>query len=179
MKRIVWIVCASFSFLLISGFTCFGETAKIRTAGDTLRIGEAVPFFEMKTSGKELIKSDELKGKVVVMDFWATWCAPCRKLTVQLDSILGKYRSNTHFFMMGVNYREVNLEAANTYWRNHKYTFPMVSDNDVFGKKIGAGNPTILVIDGNGIVRGRWDLLLPQTANEIEAMVKSLLTEMK
>ncbi|WEA00591.1 TlpA disulfide reductase family protein [Mucilaginibacter sp. SJ] len=179
MNLKVLLTCLLAAHLMLSGVSVFGKVASNTIAADTIKVGQDCGNFEMKTSTGKVYLSNALKGKIVLMDFWATWCSPCRKLTAEIDSLLAKYRGNKSFLMMGVNYREFKPEAATAYWKEHGYSFPMVSDNDDFGKKIGAGNPTIIIIDGDGIIRGRWDSYSPQTANEIEATVKKLLADLK
>lgn len=143
-------------------------------AVDTLVVGQpAGAFFLTTPEGKEL-NNETLKGKIVVIDFWASWCAPCKKLTHETDSLLSAYHGKDDFQMIGVCYRESRKEAALQYWKESGYRFPMATDNDVLGKAVQAGNPTILVLDRTGIVRGRWDRYTPGTAMDIRNLVEEL-----
>ncbi|AYB31973.1 TlpA family protein disulfide reductase [Chryseolinea soli] len=142
---------------------------------DSARVGEPISSFAMKTPDGKVLKADQLKGKILVLDFWASWCGPCRKLTFEVDSLLGAYHSSPNFQMIGVNFQENKVEAAMQYWKRHGYKFPMASDNDVLGNSIKAGNPTILVIDKKGVVRGRWDGYTRGAAREVKLLVDSLL----
>jgi thiol-disulfide isomerase/thioredoxin len=144
--------------------------------GETkLATGQSIPSFELTTPQGQVLKSSELKGKVLVLDFWASWCAPCKKLTGEINNLLTAYHGKSDFQMVGVNFREFNKDAALKYWSEHDYKFPMASDKDALGKAIQAGNPTILVVDKAGIVRGRWDAYTPETAEAVKKLVDSLL----
>ncbi|MFT4073074.1 MAG: TlpA disulfide reductase family protein [Dysgonamonadaceae bacterium] len=138
-------------------------------------VGTELPTFQLTTPQGKKIKSDELKGKVLLLDFWASWCAPCKKMTGEIDELLNTYHDKSNFLMVGINYREYNKSGALKYWEEHGYKFPMASDNDVLGKSIQAGNPTILVIDKTGIIRGRWDAYTPETAAAVKKIIDSLL----
>lgn len=155
-----------------------GQCASIKKVNfDTVGIGQPVGPFSLTTPGGKELNSDSLKGKIVVLDFWASWCAPCKKLTHETDSLLTDYHGKDNFQMVGVGYRESRKEAALKYWKESGYRFPMASDNDVLGKAVHAGNPTILIVDKSGIIRGRWDKYTPGAALEIRGMVDALAKE--
>jgi thiol-disulfide isomerase/thioredoxin len=177
MKKLLVLV-----FLLLSAnFTTYlksnnsGETVSLADATAKLAIGQMIPAFELVTPQEQVLKSTELKGKVLVLDFWASWCAPCKKLTGEINNLLSSYHGRSDFQMIGVNFREFNKDVALKYWSEHAYKFPMASDKDVFGKAIQAGNPTILVVDKTGMVKGRWDAYAPETAEAVKKLVDSLL----
>lgn len=154
--------------VMISFANVYGQQHKIT-------IGEAIPSFELITPEGKQYNSAELKGRVIILDFWASWCIPCRKLTGEINTLLNTYHGSDKFQMIGVNYREYNKDTALDYWKEHSYKFPMASDDDVLGVAIGAGNPTILVIDKKGIVRGRWDKYSPDVAKAVKIMVEDLM----
>lgn len=151
------------------------DRPEITSDAAKLAVGQQIPSFELTSPQGQVLRSSELKGKVVVLDFWASWCAPCKKLTGEINSLLATYHAKSDFQMIGVNFREFNKEAALKYWSEHEYKFPMASDKDVFGKTIQAGNPTILVVDKAGTVKGRWDAYTPEAAADVKKMVDSLL----
>lgn len=134
--------------------------------------------FKLITPNGRVFKSEELKGKVILMDFWATWCAPCRQLTHELDSILNKYQGRDDFQMIGVN---VNEDLVNKgydpakYWKEKGYKFPMTVNDNAYGKIVDAGNPTVFIVDQEGNLRARWDAWSPGTAEEISFFVWVLL----
>ena len=144
-----------------------------------LQVGAALPAFKLTTPDGKVLKSEALKGSVLLLDFWATWCAPCRKLTHEIDSTLKVYRGRKNIQLIGVDYNETPISNNNPikYWKDHGYGFPMTLNDTNYGRSIGAGNPTVLVVDRAGIVQGRWDGRTEKTAEEITALVTRLLQD--
>ncbi|MVT08808.1 TlpA family protein disulfide reductase [Chitinophaga tropicalis] len=141
---------------------------------------ERLPAFSLPTPDGRILRSADMKGKVLVLDFWATWCAPCRKLTAELDSSLKKYQERKDFQMIGMDYNETVVNkglSPAAYWKEHKYGFPMTLNNNEYGKSLNAGNPTVIVVDKDGIMRGKWDAWTPHTAEEISVLVWALLED--
>lgn len=131
--------------------------------------------FSFKTPNGVEFKSSEMIGKVIVLDFWATWCVPCRKITKELDSLLKKYVGRKDYQMIGVDYNETKTSDPVKYWNEHGYLFPMTINDNEYGKSIGAFNPTVVVIDQDGIVKGKWDGWTTHRTEEISVIVWALL----
>ena len=142
---------------------------------DTSKNNKPIPPFQLKTPEGDVIDSRELKGKVVVLDFWSTWCGPCRQLTHEMDSLLSNYYGKD-FQMIGVNFQEsIRKGDPVKYWKESGYRFPMTVDSDAYGKSVDAGNPVVIVVDQNGIVRGKSHGWTSCRAEEIELLVWLLL----
>ena len=62
----------------------------------TFMVGEKIPDFQTKTIDGKKFSMDELKGKLVLMEFWGTWCGPCRKQMPELSKLYRTYRDSLH-----------------------------------------------------------------------------------
>jgi cytochrome c biogenesis protein CcmG, thiol:disulfide interchange protein DsbE len=129
------------------------------------------PAFTMVSPQGQTYTSKGLKGKIIVLDFWATWCKPCKMLTHEIDSALKKY-SNTQIQIIGVNHQEKGDAVA--YWKKSGYKFPMAV-NDKYAKVVDAGFPSVMVIDPEGIVMGYFSAWTPTQAGEIDAIIWNFL----
>ena len=143
MKRLVLILIA----VSIIGILVF---ANRNGSGDGLAIGDNAVNFKVRIDGKDTDLAS-LKGKVVLIDFWATWCGPCKASMPALQSFYEKYRSKG-YETIGISAEEPAVVAA--FVKAHSYTYPMVIDGD--GKlnqdyKIGAF-PTELLVGKSGRV---------------------------
>lgn len=105
------------------------------------------------------IGPDQLKGKIVVMDFWATWCIPCMEELPYLQKVYNAYKNNPKVMFMVINSGARNTIADAQGWaKTHaNYTFPLYFNNDVnIGDKIGFTLiPTIAVLDASGKMQFR------------------------
>jgi thiol-disulfide isomerase/thioredoxin len=116
------------------------------------------PDFTMTMLDGRRVTLASLAGKTVVLDFWGTWCPPCRAATPSLVSFANKYSANSSFVMIGVSSDEATDESAvrdyvakhQMNWMQHLDAPPRLTTQfqiDDF--------PTYVVIDGGGIVRER------------------------
>jgi thiol-disulfide isomerase/thioredoxin len=101
---------------------------------------------------KERMKLSEQKGKVVVIDYWATWCAPCRKAAPKLEKIAEAYEGKD-LLVVGISSEE--REVLEVYDRNNPASYPILLDSEgAMSKVIGASSlPTFMVIDQKGLVQ--------------------------
>lgn len=115
-------------------------------------IGSAAPDWQLKTVEGETIALSELRGKVVVLDFWANWCKPCRRMEPLFDQLVSEYRNKpVKFFTLSIwPDRDFNLQA---YLKDHKMASTFLIGTDTAARDYGIwGVPTYYVIDPAGKV---------------------------
>ena len=115
MKKII------IAFLLLFSLNAIAQ-------GDIVQVGQQLPEFTIFTGEGQSLTSASLKGKVVLLNFFATWCAPCRIELPELQTkIWDKYKDNANFnlFVLG---RDHTNEEVNTFKKNNNFTFPMYGD---------------------------------------------------
>ncbi|WP_235005368.1 redoxin family protein [Pedobacter nyackensis] len=108
--------------------------------------------------GKPVTK-EMMQGKIVILDFWATWCVPCMQEMPYLQNVYDKYKNNSQVMFMVVNSGAKNTIKDAIGWavKNPQYTFPLYFNNDPdIGEKVGFTLiPTIAVIDQLGKMQFR------------------------
>jgi thiol-disulfide isomerase/thioredoxin len=117
-----------------------------------LAIGSAAPDWRLKTVEGETAALSELRGKVVVLDFWANWCGPCRKLEPLFDQLAREYQSKpVKFFTVSV-WPDQDFDAR-VYLKERKMATAFLIGDDPVAKDYGIwGLPTYFVIDPAGKV---------------------------
>ena len=116
------------------------------------------------------------KGKVVVINFWATWCPPCREEMPSLESLWNKEKSK-NFGMVAISYHEP-VPTVSTFIKQNPYSFPIAVDPDgkIGDEFVGSGIPTSYIVDRNGdVVAGRiggLDWSSPEVVSGLEALMK-------
>jgi len=113
------------------------------------RLHELPDFTLTDLEGKALTAA-ELRGKVVLLDFWETWCIPCRYQTRILEGIWPDYKGSDVRFM-AVDVSE-DLETVRRFVTEHPFAYPVVRDaNQTLSNQLGiVGLPTLVIVDRNG-----------------------------
>ncbi|HUO78759.1 MAG TPA: TlpA disulfide reductase family protein [Steroidobacteraceae bacterium] len=141
-------------------------------------IGQPAPAFNLPLRGGSApLGLDKLRGQVVMVNFWASWCEPCRKEFPLLDQIYKKYKA-AGFTLVGVNV-EPEAKDAESFIAKTPVTFPIVFDKDsVVSKQYHvSGMPTTVLIDRKGVLRWVHRSYVPGDENEYLNQVRSVLME--
>ena len=113
----------------------------------------AAPDFTLKSMNGPNLRLAEQRGRVVMVNFWATWCGPCRQEMPQLDKLYQRYRSSG-FVLLGVNVDD-DVRKAGDVAAKLGVTFPVLLDTDKAVSKLYdlSTMPSTVIIDRDGKVR--------------------------
>jgi thiol-disulfide isomerase/thioredoxin len=141
-----------------------------------VQVGDLAPELEgLDVNGKP-VKLSDYRGKVVVVDFWATWCGPCREL-VPFEKRIVQSHAGKPFVFLGVSADKTPsdlkrfLEDQEIHWANI-YDGPEHPLTDAWGV---FQFPTLFLIDANGVIRGK-DFV---NDRQLERSIDKVLSEMK
>jgi peroxiredoxin len=134
----------------------YTETAKKLIANPRRARENYAPDFSFTTSDGEHISLDDLQGKVVLIDFWGTWCPPCVESVPELRNLHKKYSKEPSFVLIGIS-SDTDDEVWRDFTEKNKMLWPQYRDKDrrilrAFGVR---SYPTYVIIDHEGIVRHR------------------------
>ncbi len=123
------------------------------TANAQLRVGQAVPEIELPGMADSLLKLSSLQGKVVLIDFWASWCGPCRASNPYVQKLYSKYKDK------GFEVFAVSLDVKKKDWikaiRQDKLKYMQVIDVTGWRSKVAEQYfvdqlPTNFLLDRSG-----------------------------
>lgn len=146
-----------------------------KPAGNTMemikQVGEPAPefYFDKKLNSKAL------KGKFIVINFWSTWCGSCINLVHDLDTVL--FRNMQPYEgvqFIGVDSHEtVSEHEARKWWEDHglNYSCGYGKGADACAEAFHGNHPSAIIIDDQGIIRGRWDGWSPKLAEIIRMAI--------
>ena len=136
------------------------------------------PAFQLSGRGGKAIDLTQYKGQVVMINFWATWCGPCRQEMPLLEDIYKKYKP-MGFTMLGVNV-EPDSKAAEAWLAKQKpVSFPIAFDTESKVSKMYkvAGMPSTVFVDRKGNIRIMHKGYKPGDENIYLTQIRSMLKE--
>ena len=119
---------------------------------------ELAPDFTLLSTDGAAVTLSDLQGKVVLLNFWATWCPPCTAEMPDLNQLYREYGDEKEFVIVGVNLEERPTEVAE-FGEQKRIEFPLLLDRD---GNVARHNykvrtlPASLIIDREGNIRDRW-----------------------
>lgn len=118
-------------------------------------VGKPAPAFTLQTLNGGTVSLASLKGRPVVLNFWASWCVPCRDEAPQLRDLSEKQTANG-LAVVGVVFSDKNLKAVNSFVQEYALAYPSLLDpqlNTSIAYGV-SGVPETFFIDKSGVVRG-------------------------
>lgn len=135
------------------------------------------PAFTLQSRAGDTVSLDKFKGKVVMLNFWASWCGPCRQEMPLLDQMHRKY-SALGFSMVGVNV-DADSKDAEAWLAKTPVSFPILFDTKSAVSKMYEVNamPTTVFIDRKGNIRGMHRGYKAGDEGEYLNQIRALLKE--
>lgn len=117
--------------------------------------GFQAPDFELSTVEGELVLLSELRGKAILLNFWATWCPPCRSEMPAMQQVYMDYVQDGFVVLAVNNLRQDRRESVESFILDGNLTFPVLLDDlgSVSTRYQVNSMPTSFFIDPNGIIR--------------------------
>jgi len=104
-------------------FLALLAVALLRAQKGTISIGEQIPDFTFNTFAAEQIQSSTLSGKVILINFWASWCKPCEEEAADLQNVWLYYQPRGDVVFLGIDYVDTEPEALR-YLNKFQVTYP-------------------------------------------------------
>ena len=149
------------SFATIAFGVWLRQSDRSKVASESRPAAAAVkpaPDFALKTLDGSQIRLSELRGKTVLLNFWATWCPPCKAEMPDLNALHREYGEARNFTVLGIDDEEGQADVA-AFAKQNAIAFPLALDSDgaVTSNRYNVrGLPTSLIIDREGNIRDMW-----------------------
>jgi peroxiredoxin len=143
-----------------------------------VKAGDTAPNFQLRDMNGQLVALSDLRGKVVLLNFWATWCGPCRIEMPAMEQLYRTYK-RTDFEILAVSTDAQGVAVTRPFQQENHLTFPILHDADFrVGLAYGARTlPMTFMVDRQGIVRqqifGARDWGAPEAHQLIQMLMKS------
>ncbi len=177
MRRLLLIVVA---LVLVGGSLYIGSASSSRPSHEPIKLvalGDVAPDFQLEdTTGKKFSLSD-LRGKVVLVNFWATWCPPCRAEMPSMEK-LNQAMAGEDFIMLAINVEENARAVVPAFLEKSPHTFSVLYDDQAVVQKLyGVYKfPESYVIRKDGIIDdkviGAIDWAHPETVAYLKGLAK-------
>ena len=151
---------------------------QLAVARGVVQVGDEAPNFILRDLAGNAISLSQLRGKVVLLNFWATWCGPCR---VEMPAMEQLYRTlpRGEFEILAVSTDAQGATVTRPFQKRMGFTFPILHDS---GYRVGLAYggrtiPVTFMVDRQGVVRQKifgardWDS--PEARDLIQALMKS------
>ncbi len=166
MKRLCYFFVATFVVVL---FLSCSRTEKAA--------GGSAPAFVLSTIKSQILNFNDYRGKVVMLEFFASWCPPCRMVAPELKSIYEKYKEKGFVILaVAIDDGPNALSAVNNFVKEFRIPYPVMIDNGSVSRQYQVISiPTSFIIDKDGNIRDKHVGVLPDLAGALSQEIEKLL----
>jgi thiol-disulfide isomerase/thioredoxin len=153
-------------------FSFFALSAQAIDVGQT-----APPFSVASHDGETRVTRENLRGKVVLVDFWASWCGPCRESMPLYDKLRAEFPTD-RFDVLAINLDE-EYSDAQAFLAKNKVSYPVALDPlGTTAQSFGlVGMPSSFLLDEKGVIRQRHTGFKAKDIDELRKQIQQLLGE--
>lgn len=162
--------------LIVLAFTILGEGGKVYSVETAPEAGKYAPAFDLKDMNGKKVSLSEFKGKVVLVNFWATTCDPCKAEMPSMNNLYKTFRDHD-FTVLAISI-DSSEKAVKSFISEKGILFPVLLDKDkevYFDDYAVIGLPTSFLIDRNGVIAekflGERDWDSPEMKNKITSLL--------
>ena len=160
------------------GGTCADKPCDAKTDAEVgLDVGQAPPDFTLKNLAGDDVSLSDFQGKIVVLDFWATWCGPCRQEIPMLVSLYEEFRDRG-LVVVGVGLDKDGAKALAPFAESNRVSYPVLVGDQALGRtyKVTA-IPSTYVIGRDGTIVSKHVGFDPAVASALRADVERLVAQ--
>jgi peroxiredoxin len=152
-------------------------TLALAASAANISPGSTAPAFQLPSSSNAPLALNDLKGQVVLINFWASWCGPCRQEMPVLEQMYKKYKA-AGFTLLGVNVEPKSADALG-FLKATPVSFPILFDTESQVSKLYevAGMPSTVILDRTGKVRYIHHGYKPGEESEYLDQIRNLMRE--
>jgi len=158
--------------LLMGGIFLFSSCGREKSSAPLL-----APDFTLRTLDGQEITLSQLKGKAVLLDFWATWCGPCRESIPHLIQLHKTYQEKG-FEVIGMSLDKGDIEVVRHFVKSMDIPYPVAMSSEDIARNYGVtGLPTSFFIDKEGKIREKMIGFNSTIARQMAAKSEELTSE--
>ena len=189
-----WLSLALLSAVILVYVVVIKSSGPSQTGLTGPEIGQHVPLLQLEplTGDAQPVSLDDLPGHVTVLNFWGTWCPPCRRKFPELVALAAKFadQPDARIYLVscdgnGDGDKESLRDATAAFLKASRVSLPTYTDREENSRRAiaigldldGFAYPTTIIFDRQATIRGFWVGYSPNAAEEMERLVHELLAE--